>query len=206
MSRPSKPIIGGIAAAAVVLAIGLVVLRAYGPDVNRPGYGPGRPLLESDGPVFTDTQVGLRFTWPPGWVLQARTVESPRAHQAERLLVKYKRVPPGEPDARLRVSVADAIDDISPAEFLRGRHPPEPGWKVTKPVEEKLTVGGQPAARVTFGGPFNPDQKTPRDYTCELVAVRHERRWFLFAGTFDSADAPSRKKVRDAIDSATFAR
>src|SRR5205823_2700079 len=144
--------------------------------------------------------------WPPGWALQARTVESPHAHRAERLLVKYKRVPPGELDARLRVSVVDAADNVSPAEFLRGRNPPEPGWKVTKPIEEKLTVGGQPAARVTFGGPFNPDQKTPRDYTCELVAVRNGLRWFLFAGTFDTADVQSRKQVRDAIESVTFER
>jgi hypothetical protein len=182
-------------------------LRAYGPDVSSHGYFQGRPLLESDGPVFTDTQVGLKFTWPRGWVLQARSADSPHAHRAERLLVKYKRVTPAEPDARLRVGVVDVTDDVLPAEFLRGRPVPEPGWKVTKPIEEKLTVGGQPAARVTFGGPFNPDQKTkPRDYTCELVAARNGPRWILFAGTFDTADEQSRQQIRDAIESVIFQR
>ena len=76
---------------------------------------------------------------------------------------------------------------------------------MTKPVEEGLTVGGHPAARVTFGGPFHPNQKAPRDFTCELVSVRIGPRWFLFAGTFATADAQSRQQVRDAINSVTIA-
>jgi hypothetical protein len=211
MPRPTRRVLIGTAAAALAAAAGLGALFALTPRVRPPAAVPGEPLLrqnDSEEPdLFTDRQVGVQFVPPGGWSMQARTTESPREHKPERMVVKYKRLIPGHQVAWLRVSVADAPADQSPADLLKTRKPPEPDWKVRKSVEDGLTVGGQPAARVTFGGPFETDDKGDRDFTCEVVAVRPrpgEPRVFYFAGTFMTGDPTGQKRVRAAIDSAAF--
>jgi hypothetical protein len=206
LSNAAKWVLGGLSAGAALLVAGTLVIHSFSPGGKKPGYVQGRPLLESDGPVFSDAELGLRFTYPPGWALQARAAQNHGAHSAERLLVKYKRVVPPDQLAWLSVNVADANDGDSPDQFLRGQRAPESNWKVTKPIEMGLTVGGQPAARVVFGGPFNSGQKASRDFTCELVAVKNGQRIFLLAGMFAAADKVSQQQVRAAIESAVFER
>ena len=186
-------------AAAVALAAGLGALFAFTPAVNRPTAHPGRPMLDQGEGVFTDRQVGLQFTPPELWAMQARSTESPTDHKPERMVVKFKRHPALDA-AWLRVSVADAPEDQPLADLLKKRRLPEPSWKVRTPVEDGLTVDGKAAARITFGGPYNPDQKGTRDFTSEVVAVRRGPQVFYFAGTYVTADPKGLKRIRTALD------
>ena len=201
-----KPVVCGTAIAAIIVAISLVALFAFTPRVKRPGYIEGRPLLESESRLFTDPQINLQFSPPVDWAMQERTTQSPTKHRAERMLVKYKQVLPAKPVAWLKVSVAEANGDQSPATLLQMRKPPEPTWRVVKEVEDGLKVGGLPAARVTFGGPFDPAGRGPREYVSELVAVRRGAQVFFFAGTYALTDVHERQKIRTAVESAVFDR
>jgi hypothetical protein len=198
---PRRRVLIGMTAVAIVVAAGLGALFAFTPRVRLPEPIPGRPLLQQDEQLFTDRQVGAQFTPPMYWSMQTRSTESPREHKSERVIVKYKRLIPGYQVAWIKLSVADAPGDESPADLLKKRSPPEPDWTVTKPIEEGLTVAGRPAARVTFGGPFDPDQEGIRDFSCEVVAVRRGAQAFFFSGTFVTADPKGQKRVRTALDS-----
>jgi hypothetical protein len=199
-----RRVLAGTAAAAALVAGGLGALFAFTPKVRPPAATPGRPLLQNDEELFTDQQVGLQFAPPKFWSLQARSLDSPQEHRSERMVVKYKRLIPGLQVAWLKVSVGDAPGDKSPAEMLASRKLPEPDWKVTKPVEDGLTVAGRPAARVTFGGPLDPDHQGVRDFTNEVVAVRRGPQMFYFAGTYVTADPKGQKRIRTAIDTASL--
>jgi hypothetical protein len=201
-ARARNRVLGGTAVAAAVLAAALGALFAFTPRVTLPQPRPGQPLLQQhDEELFTDRQIGLQFEPPAYWSMQSRSVESPRDHQAERVVVKYKRLNPGYPLAWFTVRVADVEGDPSPAELLKTRKPPEEDWTVRKPVEDGLTVAGRPAARVTFGGPFDPDGKGERDFTCEVVAVRRGPRVFYFAGSYTTDDPKGQERIRRAVDS-----
>jgi hypothetical protein len=200
-----KRVLAGTAAAALV-ASGLGALFAFTPSLRPPSATPGRPLLQNDDELFTDQQIGLQFAPPKLWSLQARSLDSPHEHRSERMIVKYKRLIPGLQLAWLKASVADAPNDKSPAELLAGRKPPEPEWRVTKPVEDGISVAGRPAARVTFGGPLDPDHHGARDFTNEVVAVRRGTQMFYFAGTYVTADPKGQKRIRTAIDSVVLDR
>jgi len=208
--RSWKRVATGVGLAAVVLAAGLGALLAFTPRAKFPTPIPGRPLLEQGNifddrdEVFTDAQLSVRFNPPANWSMQARSTESPTTHRPERTVVKYKRLIPGLQVAWLKLSVADTPGDESPAELLKKRRPPEADWRVTKPVEDGLTVGGRPAARITFGGPLDADDKGEKDYTCEVVAVRHGKQAFYFAGTYQTADPKGQKRIRTAMDTVAF--
>lgn len=206
MNRRTKRVLAGTAAAAVVVAATLGALFAFTPNAKRPQFVEGRPLLGEAGKVFTDVQVGVQFSPPADWAMQARSTESPTNHRPERMLVKYKRLVPGAQVAWLRVTVADADadDDQTPADLLRNRKPQESGWKVIKQVEDGLTVGGLRAARITFGGPFDPTGRGKKDFVSEMVAVRRGAQVFYFAGTFAADDPSGRQQVRAAVESAVF--
>jgi hypothetical protein len=193
-------------AAAALVASGLGALFAFTPRVRPPAATPGRPLLQNDDELFTDQQVGLQFEPPKLWSLQARSLDPPHEHRSERMIVKYKRLIPGMQVAWLKASVADAPGDKSPAELLAGRKPPEPEWRVTKPVEDGITISGRPAARVAFGGPLDPDHQGACDFTNEVVAVRRGAQMFYFAGTYVTADSKGQKLIRTAIDSVVLDR
>jgi hypothetical protein len=120
------------------------------------------------------------------------------------MVVKYKRLNPEYDLAWFKVNVADVPEDQSPADLLKKRKPPEEGWVVRKEVEDGLTVAGRPAARVTFGGPFDPDTKGVRDFTCEVVAVRRGPQVFYFSGTYTTADPKGQKRIRTAVDTVVF--
>jgi hypothetical protein len=206
--RTTRRVLIGTAAAAAGLAAGLSALFAFTPKPKWPEPVPGRPLLESHGDIytdhqdlFTDRQVGLQFTAPANWSMQARSTESPHEHKPDRMVVKYKRLIPGLDLAWFKVNVSDVPEDQSPADLLKKRKPPEEGWVVRHDVEDGLTVAGRPAARVTFGGPLDPDTKGARDFTCEVVAVRRGPQVFYFSGTYTTADPKGQKRVRTAVDS-----
>jgi hypothetical protein len=198
--QTSKRVLIGTAAAAAALAIGLGALFAFTPKVKFPEAIEGRPLLHHEGELFTDRQAGIQFAPPAYWSLQARSTVAPRDRKPERMLVKFKRLIPGLQMAWIRVSVADVPEDQTPAELLKKRKPPETDWTVKKEVEDGLEVGGKPAARITFGGPYDPDQKGLRDYTCEVVAIRRGPQVFYFAGTYETSDPKGQKRIRTALD------
>src|SRR5215207_4665770 len=197
--QPTRRVVIGTVAAAVALAAGLGALFAFTPKVTVPDAPEGRPMFDEQNKVFTDRQVGLQFTPPELWAMQARSTRAPTTSMPERMVVKYKRHPALD-SAWLRVSVADVPEDQPLADLLKKRRLPEPSWKVRSAVEEGLTVDGKPAARITFGGPYNPDEKGTRDFTSEVVAVRRGPQVFYFAGTYVTSDPKGLKRIRTAID------
>jgi hypothetical protein len=202
--KPTSRVLVGTGAAALAVATGLGALFALTPKVHRPEAVPGEPLWKHDEDLFTDRQIGLQFTPPGNWSMQARSLESPREHRPERMVVKFKRLIPGLEVAWLRVSVADAPDDRTPAELLKTRKPPEPDWTVKKGIEDGLTVDGRAAARITFGGRLETDDKGDREFVCEVVAVRRGPQVFYFAGTYTPSDPTGQKRVRTAVNSAVL--
>jgi len=206
VKRPPSRAAAGWIALAVLVAAALAALFALTPDVPVATYTEGRPLLDSDGAEFLDQQLGLRFTPPPGWFMQVRSTESPTTHKADRTLVKYKRLAKGPKVAWMRVSVVDVSADVPPADFVRDRKPRESNWTVTKGIEDGLTVAGRPAARITYGGAFNPDRQGSRPGTTEIIGFRLGSRAIFFAATFSTADTEARDQFRAAVDSARLDR
>lgn len=196
----------GLISIGVLVAAILGAFYFYLPSPNHPIAIEGRPLLEQDGPLFTDEQISLQFRPPPKWGMQARSTESPTTHKQERMVVKYKRLIRGPRVAWLRVSIGDINENSTPAELLRSRKPREANWTVTKDVEDGLTVGGRPAARITFGGLMNPDTSGSRQCSTEMVAVHCGKHAIYFAGTFMSNDEQARNEIRAAVESAVFER
>ncbi|MBX7105794.1 MAG: hypothetical protein K1X57_17050 [Gemmataceae bacterium] len=202
MTPATSPRTVPIFCALALLAVGgAVAAYLLAPEVPNYDAIEGRPLLEQDGPYFTDHQVGFQFTPPAGWGLQMRSTEAPTAKKPERTIVKYKRLVRGPRVAWLRVSVADAAEGVSPAEVLKTRKPRESNFTVSKPVEDGLSVDGRPAARVTFTGLLNPDSLGERPCTSEVVAVQHGKQMLYFTATFATADAESKEMLRTAIES-----
>ena len=102
------------------------------------------------------------------------------------------------------MSVSDAPANSSPAELLRALKPREADWTVKKDVEDGLTIGGRPAARVTFSGLLNPDGQESRQCISEVVAVRCGQSVIYFAGTSVTAEAEAQHMIRAAVESAEF--
>jgi hypothetical protein len=74
---------------------------------------------------------------------------------------------------------------------------------VTTKVEE-LKLKGLPAARITWSGPFDPDQQGIRTFSCEQTAIRRDKQLFVFSGTYLSSDSVALRRIRTAVDSAVF--
>lgn len=189
---------------AVAIGAGLWALFVYTPSVSLPEALEGRPLLEQDGPEFVDNQIGLRFTPPTGWGMQARSTESPTTHKPERMVVKYKRLVRGPNVAWLRVHVVDVDDSSTPGELIKTRKPRETNWIVSKPIEDNLTIAGRPAARVTFSGLMDPDGRGARQCSAEVVAFKVGQRAYYFTGTFNNTDIETQKALRDALETIKF--
>jgi hypothetical protein len=197
--------VAAVFAVAVIAAMGCVLLYALMPRPKRFNYDHDRPLLRDAEALFKDPQTDLQFVPPQDWSMQARSFDAPK-HRPERMLVKYKRVKADQPEAWLRVRVFDAPEDQSPGEFLRRRKAPEEGMKPAKEVEEKLQVAGQPAARVMYAGPFDPDGSGAHDFTCEIIALRRGEQFFVFAGTYLTTDIQARQQIHTAFESIAFGK
>jgi hypothetical protein len=191
----------GLIGVAIVVAGGLSWWLGGGP--RKPVPTPGRPLLQNDDELFTDSHLQVQFTPPGNWSMQARSTEAPNTHKAERTVVKFKRLIGGLDVAWIKLSAIDVTTDQSPADYLTHRSPPEPGWAVKGKVEE-LTLKGLPAARITWSGPFDPDQLGIRNFSCEQTAVRRDKQILLFSGTYLTSDPVALKRIRAAVDSAVF--
>lgn len=185
---------------AITSSVAAVSVWVFTPRPPRFDFIEGRPLLAQDGLRFADEQVGLQFNPPRDWAMQARSTEAP-THRADRLLVKYKRVAENRPEAWLRVRVIDVPAEQSPADFLRNRKSPEEDWKPAKKIEESLRVGGHPAARIVFSGPFDTEGRGDEEFTCEIVAVRQGPQIIEFAGTFLSSDLQARDQLHAVLES-----
>lgn len=192
-------------AVAVIAGMGCLLLYALMPRPKHFHYGQDQPLLRDAEPLFQDALTGLQLVPPQDWSMQARSIEAPK-HRPDRLLVKYKRVKADQPEAWLRIRVVDAPGDQSPGEFLRRRKAPEEDFKKTKEVDDKLKIAGQPAARITYAGPFDPDGSGAHDCTCEIIALRRGGQFFMFAGTYLTSDAQARQQIHAAFESIAFAK
>lgn len=205
MKRSTRQLIG-ILAASVIGAVGLAFLVSAWPRHMPSPFVEGQPLLGQAADWFTDSQVGLQFKPPSGWSMQARTNATPLQHISPRMIVKFKRLIPNASVAWMRVNVLDAPEGATPAIYLRDRKAPEAGWKVLKDMEEVFQIGNQPAARITFGGPFDPDGRGKREFSAEVVVIRHQSQFIELIGTFPSAEADTRAQIRAVIDSVKLTR
>ena len=152
-----------------------------------------RPLLKSDVKEFHDTQVNLRFTPPPTWSMQGRTMQAPNVEVKERLLVKFKRMLPGQYPAWLRVYVEDgthaSLDDAV------ARRKPGLAWSKPSPVQ-RLSIAGRPAAKVTYAGTYNGVPSTR-----EIIGVQADDHTFWFISTYNIRDQAAPGETTAAIQS-----
>lgn len=188
----------------LLLVLGLGAINYFIPPAPVMRTVEGTPMIDHDSRLFTDHQVGMQFTPPTGFAMQMRSTEAPTAHKAERTVVKYKRLIRGPKVAWLRVSLGDVTGDPTPAELLKSRKPREANFAVTKPIEDGLTIGGRPAARITFGGLMNPDSSGERKCSAEVTCVRHGPAALYFMATYSDADTECRDMLRAAIESVIF--
>jgi hypothetical protein len=191
-------------AVAAGLGLCLAAVLAFWPQEHKSPLGSGQTLLGKATDSFSDEQTGLRFNPPSGWSMQGRTLASPEHTISPRLVVKFKRLAPSVSVAWFRVFVHEMPADHSPAEFLKAHKPPEKSWKVAKVVEPSLKISGQPAARITFAGPLDPNGRGTTDYTAEFFAIRHGSKLFEISGTYPTADEDAKAQFQRAIDSIEF--
>jgi hypothetical protein len=192
-----------VIAVAALVGVGAILVWYLTPRPKRYEAIEGRPLLAQDGKEFLDEQVGLRFTPPADWAMQARSTEAP-THLPERRVVKYKLFSPSRHAAWMRLWVKDVAEGMTPVEMLRNSKPPEPGWKPQGEIEGDLQIGGAPAARRTFGGPLDHDGRGNKDFRCEIVAVKRGGRLFEFSGTYFAGDEQAQREIRQTMTSVVF--
>ena len=157
-----------------------------------------RPLLRNDAQEFHDEQVGVRFTPPPNWSMQGRTTEAPNVRVAERSLVKFKRLIPGQAPAWLRVYVGTA-PRTSIGEAVKKRDP-GPGWS-SPTAPQGLSINGLPAAKVVYRGMYNGVQSQR-----EVVGVVRGDDVFWFIPTYAVGDSAARDQTAQAISSIILQR
>jgi hypothetical protein len=169
-------------------------------------------------PLYHDAQ-GLRFTPPAGWVERARPdalpgsvtqgykrgkghldVPLPPLRMAkagpERLMARYDRLTTGRL-AWLRVAVADLPASLSLTACVTSQTPGSQWKRLSDP--ETLEVGGQPAARIAYKGPWEG-----QEYVCETVATRKGGRVYFLSAAFPAEDAGACEQVRQTVATAVW--
>lgn len=192
-----------LAILALGLAIGAGVVFATTPKPKVWSTIAGRPLLAAEGESFDDRQVGLFLIPPPDWSMQVRSTEAPE-HKPERMLVKYKRVQPKLASAWLRVRMSDQPEEVSLVAFLKKRKPSEPQWVSAGDIEENHSIGGLPAAKSTWSGPYDVDGRGNKEYLREVFAVRRGGTIFEFSGTWLRTDSAARDQFHAAMQTVRF--
>ncbi len=190
--------------AAAAVGIGLAVAVSYWPHRQQASFVEGQTLLGKAADLLTDEPLGLQFKPPNTWSMQGRTLASPDQNVSPRLIVKYKRLIPNVPVAWLRVFAHQVPTDVTPAGYLQKRKPPEKNWKVTKEVEPDIRVGNQPAARITFAGPLDPNGRGQIEYTAEYIAIRRGNLILELSGMYPTTDETARNEWRASIESLVF--
>lgn len=163
-------------------------------------------------PDYQDSQ-GFHFVPPSGWVERVRDDAIPErskhrqqnlplpplgvvGNPPERFLVRYDRISTGD-RAWLQVTVAE-LPSSTPLKSCLSNRLPVRGWK-RESEEGSLEVGGLPAARIAFVGPWH-DQ----DYLCETTAVRKGEKVYLISAAFPASDSQAREQVRQAVLGASW--
>jgi hypothetical protein len=190
----------------LLLAVALALFATAGYLVWRHFYRPGisvetvanRPLLKRESGEFYDPEVGLRFTVPTNWSMQARTAEAPDRHLKERMLVKYKRLLLNQSTAWLRVYVSDVTDpNKSVVEAVESRNPGT-GFRLLSKVKSQ-TIAGLPAARISYSGYYS-GVLCARD----VIGVQHKDRIFYFVASYPAADKDAHQQTLQTIESVVF--
>jgi hypothetical protein len=185
-----------LAAWCLVAAALLVWLGLLGFAVTNWYFRPQAPELHHGETAFQSDTERIRFDVPADWVECARA-SLPRGPLPRELpLVKYKH-PAENNTAMLRVTIANAPPEKTPAQCLEQRLP-EDEWRLMS-GPEVLEVAGAPAARAVWAG-----QGTEKDVVREVVAVRRGTRIFYFTATCLGNDDTSRTQMRRAWKSVTW--
>lgn len=153
--------------------------------------GPRAPVLGS-GPIFQNTQEGIRFQAPEGWAQTARAEVPPGKLQKERLLVSYRA---NERAAEFEVSAADLPAATDLGSYLAERSYGARNWKQASPPA-KLDIGGSSGDRYVLTGRIEKDPMT-----LEVVAVRKGERVYFFKGLFPTTDVKVSRQIRACVNS-----
>jgi hypothetical protein len=191
-------------AAATVIGVGLAIAVSYWPQHYESPFAKGQSLLGKAAESFTDSQTDLQFKPPPGWSMQGRTWATPEQLLTPRMIVKYKRLIPNVPVAWLRVYVHQTSNEQTPASYLQQRKLPEKNWKVINEVERDVHVGKEPAARITYAGPLDPDGRGSKEYAAEYYVLRRGKYLFEISGMYPATDETARDQCRASIQSVSF--
>lgn len=177
----------------VMLSLVLLVTAPAGCEEK-----PRAPALTTEA-VYSNTDAGLTFVAPEGWVLYAK-VNLPAGHKLDRpqRLVAYQ-VGGGDRKGSFDLYALDLPAGQGLPEYLAGPKMAIGAEKWTdkgKPVEE--TINGVKATRHVQAGAGKADRRR------ELVEFRRPDRTYVFTVTYKASDTQTREQAQRAIQSATW--
>jgi hypothetical protein len=94
---------------------------------------PRAPALR-DGPVYQNSEEGIRFNVPEGWTQDAQARTPPGRLVQEVMLVEYKLLN-ADPPAVLRLTAIDLPESSDIETYLKGALPSSEGWHEVGPLE-----------------------------------------------------------------------
>jgi hypothetical protein len=154
---------------------------------------PRAPALR-DGPVYQNSQEGIRFSVPEGWTQDGQAQTPPGRLAQEVMLVEYKLLNAEQP-AVLRVTLIDLPESTDIETYLRRALPSSEGWRQAEPPEA-IEGQGKPGMRLVF----TQDQGKERT-TREITALRRRERVYFVTGIFGSSDTNTGQQIRRAVSS-----
>lgn len=159
---------------------------------------PRAPALTTEA-VYSNTDAGLTFVAPEGWVLYAK-VNLPADHKLDRpqRLVAYQ-VGGGDRKGSFDLYALDIPAGQGLLEYLAGPKMAIGAEKWTdkgKPVEE--TINGVKATRYVQAGAGKAERRR------ELVEFRRPDRTYVFTMTYKASDTQTREQVQRAVQSARW--
>jgi hypothetical protein len=189
--RPQWALLG--LALCIFALAGFLLLRNRAPSATVETVEK-RPLLKRDTKDFQDAQVGVRFTPPPKWSLQARSTEDSNTAIKDRLLVKFKRLIPGVTPAWLRVYVAKTPPAETIVVSVQNRAP-GPGWTASGKAQN-TTINGLAGAKISYHGEYNGFPSV-RD----IIGIRRGEDVIFFIATYRIGDVGAQEQTQQAINS-----
>jgi hypothetical protein len=159
---------------------------------------PRAPALTTEA-VYSNSDSGLTFVAPEGWVLYAK-VNLPADHKLDRpqRLVAYQ-VGGGDRKGSFDLYALDIPEGQGLLEYLAGPKMAIGAEKwVTKGPPAEETINGVKATRHIQVSPGKADRRR------DLIEFRRPDRTYVFTTTYKASDTQTREQVQRAIQSATW--
>jgi hypothetical protein len=154
---------------------------------------PHAPALR-DGPVYQNSEQGIRFRVPEDWTQAAQAQTPPGRLAQEVMLVEYRLVN-ADPPAVLRLTVVDLPENADIQKYLAETLPGAEGWH-QEGRAESIQAQGKTGSRFTF-----TQRRGKERTTREVAAFRRGARVYFVTGIFGSTDTNTRQQLRRTVES-----